>query len=226
MKPLCVLFAHHKNDELTNHHLQLLKKHNTGIDIIPVFGGNGEGVEGAVELPLSECPLKFRNLVSSNPHWYFCDRMLYMGFIKFPHYERYLWLEYDTYCSQPIKEAYASVWDAPAVCRDYVSPDNHPKWGWWRDKVFLKDKENIRGVAPLNCFLASHQSMQAIVEHAPRESIFSELRIGTALLRANITPSLFPEALRKTIVAHRMTPKRTPGLYHAVKKIYNDDVLP
>jgi hypothetical protein len=221
MKDLCILFPHHKKDDVTKHNLFLMKKYNPHDDVIPIHGFECDSLPESTNVSDVSLSLGFVKLMSSNPFWYFCDELLYKAFIKFPNYKRYIWLEWDTYCTQSVREAYADVWHSPAICKDFLNPIDNPTWGWWRDKCFIPDTE-LRGCAPMAGFMASNTAMCDIIDNLPRQHIFSELRLGTALYRAGINPTLFPEALRKTIGSTKRQPKNTPGIYHAVKTIIAD----
>lgn len=205
-----ILFACHKADEITKRHHNLLVKHNPDCDVIPIT--DGDGAYG-VDLCHVLCPLQTKDV--ERPYWYYCDRLLWKAFHTLPAYDRYVWIEWDTYCSMPLQEAYGETWDKPLVGRDLYKPP--VAWYWWKDVRYLDSNSQIAGLSPLQGFLASYDALQTVLSTMPMGPAFCELRIGTAINRSGIPFTPFPATLRDTIRWHMYKGLLNRGVYHSVK---------
>lgn len=217
MPELCILFHYHRVDNLTLQHLHLLKQHNPDAVIIPVTHDVHEQLPHSVDVKL------FQSVWDTGNKWRSIDTTFYLWFINRQiSAERYIIMEYDCRCTLPLREAYAAVWDAAVSCRSFYTLENKPNWGWFNPAELAKlapdDRNYAAGVVPYACTLFSHAAAEQIVEHVTRQDVFCELRLGTAIRKAGLEVTPFPDTLRKTVFA---TPTHLdleqPGIFHPVK---------
>jgi hypothetical protein len=230
----CILFAYHKVDALTLHHLALLKQHNLHVPIVPLTDDVPDHLDGGVDVK------SFPDPWPKTRPWRRCDTMLYRWFLnRNVQAERYLWLEYDVRCTVRIREAYAEVWDADVACRDLMLCGRFRntrqgryldvEWNWFSEIGLMHetDRPFAAGLVPLACTLFSHRGLEAITSSVTNRDIYCELRIGTAARKSGLNVVEFPEALRSGI---RWDPHATvptgDGIFHAVKKIRDPVAMP
>ena len=146
--------------------------------------------------------------------------------------KRYLFLEYDCLCTADAASAYSEVWDADVAARDLYLPgqgqdtqcgqDVPREWYHFREieRLLPEDQPFAAALVPVAGMLFSHSGLESIVEHASRNDVFCELRLGTAARKAGLRPVTFPASLRGTIHWDPMpSVPREPGIYHAVKAV-------
>ena len=143
---------------------------------------------------------------------------MFRAFVTEPEHDRYVRLDYDTLCTQPLRDSYAEVWDLPLACHRLLDPARD-EWGWWEDLRYLRDRRGARGMAPMIGTFARHDALLAILGHAPVEPVFCELRMGTAVQRSGVPVAGLPDQLTRTLRwnAYRGS-TAAPGLYHAIKR--------
>jgi hypothetical protein len=220
----CILFAYHKVDALTRHHLELLKQHNPEAPIIPVTDDVAAHLEGGVDV------MNFPDHWPKANPWRRCDTMLYRWFLnRNLTAERYVWLEYDVLCTTSIRDAYAEVWDADVACKHYRLPTHRPDgqrseadWFWFSEinRLPEADRRFAAGLAPLACTMFSHRGLELITQNVTTNDVFCELRIGTAALKSGLRVQQFSSSLGAGIQwnAHGSVPTGK-GVFHAVKTL-------
>lgn len=110
-KKLAGLFLHHKNNEVTRHNYNLLKKFNPDVDIYPVGFQWHDLMEGShVVHRHDEFPNNYllNNILKSGTSSE-SDLYLYDFFLHHQDYESYFIIEWDTYCNCSIEEYYGEA---------------------------------------------------------------------------------------------------------------------
>jgi hypothetical protein len=209
---LCILFLHHSDDDLTHFHAELIQRLNPGVPFVPLTFDRG--------LPNA---LRFK-MPEVTDQWHDNDLLIYAWFLS-PHRldaERYLVVEYDTYCTVPFREFYAGVWDQPVACARVVTLQNDPKWWWFRA---IQDRtpfgENLMGMSPICGILLSWVALKTIAPDGLSPTyrlLLSECRIGTLVRAAQFTPALICPDAASFITFQPVIPKGG-GIWHPVKTI-------
>jgi len=211
MKPeCCILFLHHRNDELTRRHFRLLQEQNPA-PVIAIYANQREHLPEAVDVgPLGDV---WRNADLAFLNWF--RRRPFDA-------ERYLWLEYDTFASLPVRDCYEAVWDRDAVAAKVIELQPHADWCWFAERNLLPPdlRASMAGLSPLCGILLSHRALCALANTAALPPVFSELRLGTVLRAAGFELSALPPERAATIdwnpAAIAFNPA-VPGVYHPVK---------
>lgn len=211
MKPeCCILFMHHRADELTRRHFQLLREHNP-YPVIPLHAGQREHLEHAVDTgALADV---WRNSDLGYLNWF--RRRPFDA-------ERYLWLEYDTFANLPVREFYGEVWQRDAVGAQVKSPARNRDWCWFSERGLLPHelRAHCGGLSPLSGILLSHRAMTVLAHAAPMPSVFCEFRVGTLLQAGGVELTQLPPERGATIdwtSSSFVFDPTKPGIYHPVK---------
>lgn len=217
MVPLCILFAHHRNDAVTRRHLEILRENNPD-PIIPVCHSPADPVEGAVDVS------RFSKRFAGDHPWMRGDAMLYLWFrhSRTVEAKRYAYIEWDTLATMPLREYYREVWDADAAGSQIKTPQTTPGWEWFklhRQRLPERLKRFAMGIAPLNAVLLSRQALKAVCNSQIPKNVFSELRLGSMLRFTGITAIQFVEAKASTNNWHRDLSVLTEGIgvFHPIK---------
>jgi hypothetical protein len=184
----CVLFFHHKNDELTRHHWELLQKHNPNCHCMAIWcndGGSTQHLEEALEIKCThQTGSNHSNIDLIWRQWFISHGQ------KLDH-KRYIWAEYDANCQVALSEWYADVWDADVAASRIFGRD----W-WWSDQIrFLPAqwRPHASGLAPINGLLLSRKALTAYAIEPVHESLYCELRLATFLKFASFKLTSLPE---------------------------------
>jgi F5/8 type C domain len=226
---LCILFAYHKVDALTLHHLSLIEKHSHGFPVIPITDDVPEHLPNSVDVK------DFPDLWPKTDAWRRCDTMLYRWFLNREiTAKRYVFLEYDVLCNADLREIYAPVWDADIAGRDLFLPGTKRNmrfgkevpddWAWFDEIAQLPeaDRPYAAGLVPLVGILFSHRGLDAVVNNVTDRDVFCELRMGTAARKAGLEIREFPSPLRDGLQwdVHILVPEGE-GVFHSVKSLAN-----
>jgi len=210
MKHLCIIFLHHRDDELTRFHAQLLRKFNSSAEFIALTFS--EGFPTALRYPLK--------LPSSHAEWGNADRLVYDWFQSEQRVtaERYVIVEYDTLCLMPLDEFYGAAWSQPVSAAEVKTRDNDPQWHWFQGLPY-PSVYPLLGLVPMSCVLLSYLAMQA-VSKLSRNPFFnplcSECRLGTLALLSGFYPSrIRPDA--SDFISWLPRKPTKAGLWHTVK---------
>jgi hypothetical protein len=215
----CILFMHHRDDELTRRHLRLLRAHNP-FPVVPLHCGQREHLPHAV------------NVGALADVWRNSDLGYLNWFRRRPFdAERYLWLEYDTFASMPVREFYREVWHCDAAGPRVKSPEQNPDWCWFSERGLLPPslRSHCGGLSPLSGILLSHRAMTVLAHAAPMPSVFCEFRVGTLLQAAGIRLTALPPERAATVdwtPSSFLFDPATPGIYHPVKGWAGDGAAP
>jgi hypothetical protein len=211
---LCILFLHHADDELTRFHADLIQRLNPGVPFVPLTFDRGLPQALRFEMP------------AVTDQWHDNDLLVYAWFLS-PHRleaERYLVVEYDTFCTVPFHEFYAHVWNKPVACARVLTPQKNPNWWWFRT---IKDRspfgENLFGMSPISGILLSRAALELIAENGLNQTyrpLLSECRIGTLVRSVHITPVLIRPDAASFITWKPLEPAGA-GIWHPVKSITN-----
>jgi hypothetical protein len=212
MKELCVLFLHHADDELTRHHASLVQRYNPSAAFVPLTFNNG-----------------LRNAILPSIHashglneWRNTDRLVYTWFHSTQRVlaERYLIIEFDTFCSMPFENFYAQAWDMPASCARVITQENDPGWQWFAE---IPDhhiyRGNLTGMSPLCAVMLVFSALAAmtkLVRDPIYDPLFCECRIGTLANAAGYRPVMIRPDIDRYISWQSRSP-RGPGVWHSVK---------
>lgn len=157
----CILFAHHCNNEVTNRHLELLKTFNPNSVVIPICDStiplDGK-VQGAIDL--KSFPALYKK--KKKTVWFHADVQLYKWFrySRSLKAKKYIYLEWDCLCLQPLEKFYGPVWNADAVAVNVLERSSKPNWYWFKNV-----HPNVtQGIAPLCGTLLSHEVLESITE--------------------------------------------------------------
>jgi len=219
MVPLCILFAHHNNDAVTRHHLDLLRANNP-YPVIPLCNAAAEHVEDAVDVS------KFSNRFAAEDRWQSSDVMIYLWFRhhRTVEAERYAYVEWDALATQPLRDYYDELWDADVAAPRIKTPQTSPQWewfGWHGARLPERLRPFAAGIAPLNGVLLSRRALQAVADSPLPKNVFSELRLGS-LLRSNgiaLTPFSQQKARNNDWHPNLISVSNEPGFYHPVKSL-------
>jgi len=226
---LGIWFIHHKNDELTKYHFDLLKKHNPNATIFPIQDETKEGLPGAIKFDKKNIFWDMADM------WMCCDTYIYRFFLsdicKEKKCKRYAYVEYDSHVSGDLANVYEPVWNKDALCGPYVfDMDKEPKCGWWAEKhttdtikKYGNDfKNDMKAIDPFCGIFSSYDIFASITEKAKNPmfySIFCDLRIGTIAKKLGIKMSEISEKFNKRVRASAVKVEDEPGFYHIVKTI-------
>lgn len=216
MLDCCILFSHYKNDETTLRHLELLRERNP-YPVVAVCNGAAERVDEALDVDL------LSKEGSLEPKWHSPDRMLYRWFRHGGvRARRYVFLEWDTLATMPVREFYDEVWDADAAGSSVMRVEHEPGWYWFWQTCRLPPhlRAKAGGIVPFNGLLVSHRALAAVTSGAIPPNVFCELRIGTLLRHAGFEPRALPPGKRQMNSHDRRFidfGEDRLGIYHPIK---------
>lgn len=219
MEPLCILFAHHRNDPVTREHVEVLRRHNP-FPIVPISNAAIHHLPGAIDV--ADASSEF----SDEDPWEACDTMIYRWFrhARSVEAERYTYIEWDTLATMPLREYFADVWDADAAGAQVKTPRSHPYWEWFRrdlGKLPEPMRPHATAVVPVNGVLLSRRALEAVCRCQIPSSIFCELRLGTLLRSCGVAPIEMPAHLAQSNGwrTDLTAVSASPGVYHPVKTL-------
>ena len=216
MLECCILFLHHQDDPTTRAHLELLRRLNP-YPVVALCNAASEHVADALDVAM------LSRRWGDEDRWSGADTVLYRWFLHGGlRAERYLFLEWDTLATMPIREFYDEVWDADAAGSVAKRIEDHPDWIWFIQVEQLPEplRRYAGGLVPLNGTLLSHRALEAVASGSIPDKILSELRLGTLLRSQGFALTELPEPKRRmnlydrrliTFDAHK------PGIYHPIK---------
>ena len=216
MLECCILYSHHKNDETTQRHLEILRAQNP-YPVIAVCNAATTHVDGALDV---DCLSKDGSL---EPKWHSPDTILYRWFLRGGiRARRYVFLEWDTLATMPVREFYAEVWEEHAAASTVKTIENDPDWYWFWQMGRLPSalRPKAAGVVPFNGLFLSHQALSAITSRPIPADIFCEFRVATLLRYAGFEPRPFPSAKQRMNSYERTLidfHQDRPGIYHPIK---------
>ena len=218
MDEAVVLLTHYRNDEVTQHHYDLLRKYND-FPIVPLYCDDGQAtqpLDDAVQVPMT-----FRR----GRAWHNLDWICWQWFqdVSRINAKRYIWLDWDCRVDVPLQQWYGDQWSDDFVASRVLQPPE--KWYWFRtQRPFLPHVLTpfARGVTPLNGLLLSRHAMMTYAHEQLPEGIFCEFRLATVLASRGIEASQLP---REKAATNRFLPQGDsievagPGFHHPVKHL-------
>ena len=219
---LCILFIHHTDDAVTQNHLALMEKLNPGTPVVPL--AFTKGLTHAKLMPNIVLPAKAANQEphgNFNSQWFHLDRLLYEWFLSPDRIEadRYLLLEWDTFCTVPAKEFYKPCWDKPAAGAQ-IHQFSNAGWTWFQSFDWRKRYgKHLNGISPTCGVMFSHKALNDVATLAKdpaHHDLFCETRLGTMLSMTGHQPSVIFPGVSKYIACVWRKP-RGDGIWHSVK---------
>lgn len=215
---LCILFLHHRNDELSRFHLNLIREHNPEVPVVPltfVDGLQGSTRAGGWAWPVHD-------------EWFSNDVMVYSWYArKNLEAERYVIFDYDTLVLEAVKSFYVEVWDSEVACARPVLYENEPDWYWFGPDFVSADLKDFRGhlagMVPASGSFFSDRALSAMVRLA-RDNVFSKLfcecRLGTLARTAGFQITRVRRDAEKFLNWTGVSPVGK-GIWHPVKEKYS-----
>jgi len=220
---LCILFAHHRNDAVTRHHLRILQQHNPTDPIVLLCNESVDPLSGAIDVA------QLSDEFAGENKWLGSDAMLYLWFrhCRNIEAERYAIIEWDTLATMPLRDYYRDVWDADAAGSELKTPQNTPDWEWFSEcgsRLPEALRPHMTGLVPFNGILLSHRTLDRICNQEIPKHINNELRLGTLLSACGFQMRTIDRTTSSTNRwrADQITVTGKPGLYHPVKAVLPD----
>ena len=205
---LVILFLHCADDAVTQAHLAIIQKLNPGVPVVPL----------AFKTGLPEAKL----FTTIDRQYKNSDRLLYEWF-QSPDMimaDRYVILEWDTFCTVPVKDFYKPCWDKPAAAAQIHSIAKDPCWLWFHNSKWqARYGKNLCGLSPTCGVMFSHAALNdvATLAHDPaHQDLYSEVRLGTMLAMTGHQPAVIFPGVSKYIACVWRKP-RGDGIWHSVK---------
>lgn len=209
-----ILFLHHHPlyEAVMARHLALLKALNPNAEVVPLcFEPDRE---------------------TRDWQWRNCDVLIYEWFIQVqPEHERFFIIEFDTFCTMPLKEFYGSAYDKPAVGSVIVLPWSHEpvlgygqpmrEWHWFSHGDTPRLYPFLRGLCPVCGAMFSRKCLAKMssIYFSNREvdRLHAECRLGTLACMAGYEPERIREDSHLFILSKDLAPHQDRGIWHRVK---------
>lgn len=166
-----------------------------------------------------------------NPEWCWrnCDHLIYEYFEREnPRYDRYWIIEYDTFCSMPLKEFYKDVYDNPVAGSIIVKPWSDEQipdrggimrqWHFFTHNTSPEIYPYLRGILPVCGTMLRRDALFNIVQlwKSVREidKLNCECRLGTLAAMAGYEPVQIRPDCHKFISFVDVAVRNEPGIYH------------
>ena len=150
MLECCILFVHHRDDEVTRRHLRSLRDLNP-YPVVAACNAAEECVEGALDVA------KLSDEGASEPKWEGPDTILYRWFRHGGlRARRYVVLEWDNHATTPVDDFYSEVWDVDAAAANVMRIENEADRHWFGhiDSLPAELRGKACGVVPVQWRLA------------------------------------------------------------------------
>jgi hypothetical protein len=217
---VCLLFLHHKSDDLTRHNLASIRHHNPDVPVVPIHCRDGNPCD---PLPDSiEVPCTFKR----GANWQSADAIIYEWF-RGPHVvqaERYIVLEWDTHATQHVRECYKDVWDKDAAGVN-VMLRGRDSYSWFDTQTQFLPRDwwpHVAALSPLCGVMLSHRALADLAAEPLVDGVYCEVRIGTmlhwcgypltSLAERGRTLEWIPSSQSRVI-------DPVPGIYHPVRTL-------
>lgn len=215
MPPLAIVFAHHGLDGVAGEHLQTFREQNPEATVLPVsYADRSQSAEW--EQWIEPCRTDRQRA------WAECDLLLYRAYAERTRdYERWLFVEWDTFCAMPVTEFFRETWHFDAVGGTICLPDREPEWRWFRDGWRLPEplRRLACGMKPASVSLFSSRALAAMTAEFLKSpfSACVELRLGTLASACGFLP--VPNPRSNATVSWRERPSMVlrDGIFHPVK---------
>jgi len=227
-----ILFLHHKplDSGITGKHLALLKTLNPDMVVIPISFMD---------------KIKHKAAWNHSDHWRSSnqDILIYEWFEREqPKFERYFLIEWDTFCTQPLKEFYGTSYHRSCVGAAIVNPESGDfipgqkvrmkDWKWFSFPVSPCLRKFARGIVPTSGTMLSHDALSGMVSVYRNYSSFkqmqaenqvgdldqmqNECRVGTLASMAGFEPERIREDAHLFLFPSLITQHQELGIWHKV----------
>jgi hypothetical protein len=215
MEDCVIFFLHHRNDEITNFHLDQFKIHNRHFKIVTINPSS-----------YPKSPLwSYKNM------WKYNDIMIYdwidsEDFIKA---KRYCWFDWDTLCEQSVDEYYGDQWDSDMAGTNIKTIKTDLNWQWFRhaykNKNLIKYYRYFIGVTPFCGTIINGEILMESINLMKKENELwkeqnNELRLSTC---AKICGANINKINRNTVQPFGSQIGINGKIFHPVK-IKNNDI--
>jgi hypothetical protein len=222
--PLGIIFAYHENNAATRENLASFRRHNPDTPIKLISAG--DQLAGSFDLRsdlVLECELDGFNPRSV---WFNCDLQLYSWHRQCGgSCAAWLYVEWDTYCAQPVMNYFKYVRDFELSAAMPKFPKRDQEWPWWteRSKLPAEYFNYAAGLAPLTGMIISDALLGKIAaqQAALPCNCFCEVRIATLAKYLGVSVAANPMA-GESLCWQSGVPEHVFGvLSHPVKYVVN-----
>lgn len=216
MNECCILFPHHRNDELTARHYQQLVAYNP-YPVVPICCNEEEYLPGAIDVGKWTPPPKHKN---NNRH---LEQLIFRFFSKgLVDAQRYIVLEYDVCATVGVRKFYDPVWNADAAATS-VYHYGYQEWPWFRevDRLPTYLHCHAAGIAPFNGAMFSRRALEEVTkDDSVPDDVYCELRMGTLLKKNGLRIETMPWWEKTNRWGNEWIPfdPSKPWIFHPVKK--------
>jgi len=225
-----IFFIHHTLDEVTTHHLSLIRKSNPAIPVIPVSGGTRKFDDGLLGMDLNwndYCWWRHTRCGRKELAWEYSDLLLYGAYAKSQiRCKRWVSLEWDVKCTRRVEDVFKTVWNNDLVAANTFTYRQNRNWYWfeqYRKTVPNKMITSIAAATPFGVVMCSDRLLNMITTNVALVEKFhcqNEMRIGTFAKHFGMTAAscLWMQGKVSWHEDH-IDILKTPGIYHPVKTI-------
>jgi hypothetical protein len=216
MEECCILYLHHRNDDVTRQNYELLRRNNPW-PVVPIHANQPEHLPSAINVARDD---RFRD---ETDVWRYSDNLIYR-FFEQGHIQakRYISFEWDTYATAPVQQHYAEVWDCDAAGPGLYYPHLHGWYYWFCETGRMPSAFRTCAAAfsPLCGVMLSRRALEDVTAGEIPNNVYCELRLATVVRAAKYSLCQLPtpksgqnafdlDSLRGDCVV--------PGIYHPVK---------
>jgi len=167
--------------------------------------------------------------ICNNPllAWRNCDLHLYDFYLRNPSYERYLYVEWDSYCNFDVRKMLDPVRSYDLACRKVIPRALRGPWSAFEQEARLVPTEyrsRLTALAPLCGVYASNKAMEKLSKPHPLKTIdlFCEVRLGTLAALSGLRAASYPMYGYTLSFEGPLTIKHVKGdgIYHRLKARY------
>lgn len=241
MAELCIVFTYYGDlCSICASHIERFQRFNPEADVAPV------------SLASQPIPSGWPYICKPPPHaweygprmsdeWYGCDLLLYRFYELHPGYKKYLFVDWDVYCNQGVREFLGTSYHEDVVGGTLVHPDKdeplipggweiQKDWCWFKypfegeGAMYCEEfTPTLRGIVPAGFVLFSNRALAGMLKemmHPIYRRMFCECRMGTAANRAGFEPVSFaPGTAHENIWFEPRNPENRVGIFHACKDV-------
>jgi hypothetical protein len=225
-----IVFAYHKTDEATSNNLESIRRHNPGVPIAMISGG--EQFPGGYDLRDSaryRAETERDGIQEKKLCWRNSDVQLYEWHkVRREDCRKWFFAEWDTYCRCPVSEYARFVKSFEFSAPSIRIHRREGEWLWFNEAKGLpgEAKPHAMGVMPLAGMVISDKALSAIVrlfDSEPLWRVFCELRIATAAAMLGYPPVANPmggsNLCWQPLAAEQI---RGRNIFHPVKHVHKE----
>ena len=230
--PLGIVFLHHQTDEVTLNNLASFRRWNPDAFIVTMSAGAAlPGGYSIAEFPKMK-EIWDRHTKTGDLRGRSADLLLYAWYLnRREHCERWLIVEWDTYCASSVEVFFQAAWEHDFVAAHVQWPLKNPQWYWWRTHDSLPSHLHrfAAGIVPFSCLLVKDSVLDAVTRIVPWDQLGrcnGELRFATLANACGFPPSQVPS--RNQTIEWQPLPQTTElrgGLFHPVKWLADEHAI-